>query len=221
MSISSMLVPISMDERDEKVLQYVCGLEVQSVRKILIATAVDASGLEAPVVAAEMDRARERLAGATKVMRDCSMDVEVRAGVIALTIHSVAALGKLYSEEIEHIDPGPVEALTASTRPICLFGHTHLPMAAGLTPDRRLELFFHGPRDRQSVRFEAGWRYLINPGSVGQPRDGDPRAAYAVLDTEAHEIEISRVAYPVERAAERIIAAGLPKVLGHRLTLGR
>ena len=78
MSISSMLVPISMDERDEKVLQYVCGLSVQSVRKLLIATAVDASGLEAPVVAAEMDRARERLAAATRVMGACPMEVEVR-----------------------------------------------------------------------------------------------------------------------------------------------
>jgi predicted phosphodiesterase len=114
-----------------------------------------------------------------------------------------------------------VEALTASSRPVCLFGHTHLPMAAALTADRALELIFHGPRERQSVRFQEGWRYLVNPGSVGQPRDGDPRAAYAVMDTEAREIEISRVAYPVQQASDRIVAAGLPKILGHRLTLGR
>jgi predicted phosphodiesterase len=114
-----------------------------------------------------------------------------------------------------------VEALIASSRPLCLFGHTHLPMAAALTTERSLEVIFHGSRDRQSIRFVDGWRYLVNPGSVGQPRDGDPRAAYAVLDTEAREIEVSRVLYPVERANERILAAGLPNVLGQRLTLGR
>lgn len=114
-----------------------------------------------------------------------------------------------------------VEALTTSTRPLCLFGHTHLPMAAALTDDRTLELIFHGPRDRQSVRFTPGWIYVINPGSVGQPRDGDPRAAYAVLDTDSREIEVSRVVYPAQLACDRILAAGLPKVLGQRLLLGR
>ncbi len=114
-----------------------------------------------------------------------------------------------------------VEALTVSIRPVCLFGHTHLPLAVALSPDRVLEPIFHGPRDRQSVRFEEGWRYLVNPGSVGQPRDGDPRASYAVLDTDAREIEVSRVTYPVEQASERILSAGLPQILGHRLALGR
>ena len=65
------------------------------------------------------------------------------------------------------------------------------------------------------------WRYLVNPGSVGQPRDGDPRASYAILDDETREITITRVIYPVTDASDRILAAGLPKILGHRLTLGR
>ncbi len=114
-----------------------------------------------------------------------------------------------------------VEALIASTRLLCLFGHTHLPMAATLTDDRRLEQIFHGPRDRQSIRFDKAWRYVVNPGSVGQPRDGDPRAAYAVWDTDALEIEVSRVIYPAQKACDRILDAGLPKVLGQRLLLGR
>ncbi|NTU71738.1 MAG: universal stress protein [Coriobacteriia bacterium] len=79
MSISSMLVPVGLDARDEKVLRYVCGLSVQSVQKVLIVTAVDSSGLEAPVVAAEVDRARERLAAmAASAMAGCSMQVEMR-----------------------------------------------------------------------------------------------------------------------------------------------
>jgi len=69
--------------------------------------------------------------------------------------------------------------------------------------------------------FGDGRRYLVNPGSVGQPRDGDSRAAYAILDTTAEEIVIRRVAYPVELACRRILAAGLPKALGERLVRGR
>ena len=79
MAISSMLVPVGFDPRDEKVLRYVCGLSVQSVRKVLVVTAVDAHGLEAPVVAAEVDRARERLAVmCADAMRGCTLDVEMR-----------------------------------------------------------------------------------------------------------------------------------------------
>jgi nucleotide-binding universal stress UspA family protein len=74
-----MLVPVGLDSRDEKVLRYVCGLAVQSVTKVLIVTAVDSSGLEAPVVAAEVDRARERLvAMAGAAMVGCTLDVELR-----------------------------------------------------------------------------------------------------------------------------------------------
>jgi nucleotide-binding universal stress UspA family protein len=79
MSISSMLVPVGFEAADEKVLQYVCGLSVQSVRKVLVATAVDAHGLEAPVVAAEADRARERLVAMCAAnMTGCSLEVETR-----------------------------------------------------------------------------------------------------------------------------------------------
>lgn len=79
MAISSMLVPVGLDVRDEKVLRYVCGLSVQSVRKVLVVTAVDASGMEAPVLAAEVDRARARLTAMIDyTMRSCAMEIEAR-----------------------------------------------------------------------------------------------------------------------------------------------
>ena len=109
----------------------------------------------------------------------------------------------------------------ATTRRVCLFGHTHLPAAAALGPDDVLDVLFHGAGDEHRLAFGDGRRYLINPGSVGQPRDGDPRAAYAILDTAAEDLVIRRVAYPVEHACERILAAGLPKALGERLIRGR
>jgi nucleotide-binding universal stress UspA family protein len=94
MSISSMLVPIGIDPRDEKVLRYVCGLAVQSVRKVLVVTAVDASGLEAPVVAAEVDRSRERLAAmCADAMRGCELDVETRV-VTGDRIEAILALAE-------------------------------------------------------------------------------------------------------------------------------
>jgi diadenosine tetraphosphatase ApaH/serine/threonine PP2A family protein phosphatase len=63
--------------------------------------------------------------------------------------------------------------------------------------------------------------YLINPGSVGQPRDHDPRAAFAIYDTEARVVEYRRVSYDVAAAQRKIIEAGLPAILADRLALGR
>jgi len=79
MSISSMLVPVNLDARDQKLLKYVCGLQIQSVKHVIVATAVEESGLEAPVLAAEVDRARERLASLAQSLKvKCGMTFELR-----------------------------------------------------------------------------------------------------------------------------------------------
>ena len=79
MPISTMLVPVTNDPHEQKILRYVCGLSVQSVRRVLVASVVDDSGMEAPVVAAEMARARERLAEWTgPLMANCPMEIETR-----------------------------------------------------------------------------------------------------------------------------------------------
>ena len=82
-------------------------------------------------------------------------------------------------------------------------------------------MLFHGAGDEHRVAFGDGRRYLINPGSVGQPRDGDPRAAYAILDTAAEEIVIRRVAYPVEHAASASWPPACRRRSGERLIRGR
>ena len=64
-------------------------------------------------------------------------------------------------------------------------------------------------------------RYVINVGSVGQPRDGDPAAAYAVWDLDAASVEVRRIRYDADEARRRIHAAGLPQILGDRLLKGR
>lgn len=99
-------------------------------------------------------------------------------------------------------------------RPVCFVGHSHVPVA-----------FFGGRSISYSLESEihvdpAG-RTLVNIGSVGQPRDDDPRAAYAIYDTGKQKVWIRRVEYDVNGAAEKILAAGLPEILGERLRWGR
>ncbi|MFN8423423.1 MAG: metallophosphoesterase family protein [Anaerolineae bacterium] len=103
--------------------------------------------------------------------------------------------------------------------PLCLFGHTHVPAAYDeavdgasrhpLTPDAPLEL--------------TGGRWLVNPGSVGQPRDGDPRASYVRLTEHAdgrRSVTLRRVAYDIAATQAKILAAGLPPRLAARLEFG-
>ena len=68
---------------------------------------------------------------------------------------------------------------------------------------------------------EGRWRYLVNPGSVGQPRDGDPRASFAIVDTERRRVSVRRAAYDVAAAQRKIRQAGLPEFLADRLAAGR
>jgi predicted phosphodiesterase len=113
-----------------------------------------------------------------------------------------------------------VRALKVSTRPLCLFGHTHYPVTFELSSETIESLGSSSAAETQ-VQLRDGCKYLINPGSVGQPRDGDPRAAYSIVDTKERRVELFRVKYPVEAAQAKILEAGLPEVLAQRLAVGR
>ncbi len=116
-----------------------------------------------------------------------------------------------------------LRALRASRRPVCVFGHTHVPVVFELSQEEeRLEVTLpSGSETEVTIPLGERFRYLINPGSIGQPRDGDPRAAYAILDSDRREVSLCRVTYPVELAQEKVVKAGLPDVLAHRLGIGR
>ena len=118
-------------------------------------------------------------------------------------------------------DLDALRAFEAASRPVCLFGHTHV--AVGFRHAGGEFDVVAGPGDTAGVcmEFEPGARYLINAGSVGQPRDGDPRAGAAIVDAARRQIELLRVAYPIEEAQRKIRLAGLPEVLAKRLSLGR
>jgi diadenosine tetraphosphatase ApaH/serine/threonine PP2A family protein phosphatase len=119
----------------------------------------------------------------------------------------------------EHIDA--VEALRATTQQVCFFGHTHVAIAYWLSASD-FDVIVAAPLDRETrIHIEPGRRYLINPGSVGQPRDGDPRAAFAVFDSETMDVVLYRVPYDVPAAQTKIAQAGLPEGLARRLALGK
>jgi diadenosine tetraphosphatase ApaH/serine/threonine PP2A family protein phosphatase len=111
-------------------------------------------------------------------------------------------------------------ALKIATRPLCLFGHTHYPVSFELRGDA---LNSTGPAaaGEATLQLHNGAKYLLNPGSVGQPRDGDPRAAYAIVDTAKKRVELIRLHYPIEAAQAKLRAAGLPDMLARRLASGR
>lgn len=100
---------------------------------------------------------------------------------------------------------------------ICFVGHSHVPVA--FVWDGEEVSWVPGPSFE--VHIEPGLRYLVNVGSVGQPRDGDSRAAYAILDLEGGTIEVRRVPYDIATAQRKILKAGLPEVLAERLAYGQ
>jgi len=113
-----------------------------------------------------------------------------------------------------------LRALKTSTRTLCLFGHTHFPVTFSLTGES-LETIGPAVSAEAELRLANGTKYLVNPGSVGQPRDGDARAAYAIVDTGKRVVELFRLVYDVEKAQAKVIQAGLPDVLAQRLAVGR
>jgi len=108
-------------------------------------------------------------------------------------------------------------ALSSASARICLFGHTHLP-AIYTTVGHPMEAALNGDPDERRLPREGA--VLINVGSVGQPRDGDPRAAYGLLDLERETLQMRRVSYDVAGAQAAITAAGLPAWLARRLATG-
>jgi len=115
--------------------------------------------------------------------------------------------------------------LIAINIPLTFFGHTHLQggfFANGTSADGfRPEYRTVGQAETIALQVKPDTRYLINPGSVGQPRDGDWRAAFALFDTETQVVHFHRTPYNLQAAQDRIFAANLPPRLATRLAAGR
>jgi diadenosine tetraphosphatase ApaH/serine/threonine PP2A family protein phosphatase len=138
--------------------------------------------------------------------------------------------GTPFDEDVYIFDEiDALRSLRAAERRLCFFGHTHVPAIyrlnvgddAGARGDAALHVVGPVRGTSYSLRLDDLSRHLVNCGAVGQPRDGDPRAAYGVVDTETGVVTIHRTDYDVHTARAKVLAAGLPDVLASRLALGR
>lgn len=113
------------------------------------------------------------------------------------------------------VTPGDAAAsFTYQKTPVCFCGHTHEPMLFRTGAAVRKQLY-------DKITLKPGAQYLINIGSVGQPRDGDWRAAYVIYEPETMNVELRRIPYDIETAQKKILAADLHPDLAERLAVGR
>lgn len=113
------------------------------------------------------------------------------------------------------------ECISRQATRVAMVGHSHVALCFRAADDGDIDATQGAQVAAGTTLDVSDGRWLLNPGSVGQPRDGDPRAAWLVLDTEAWTAAYNRVDYPVDEAAESIINAGLPEHLGRRLVVGQ
>lgn len=134
------------------------------------------------------------------------------------------AHGSVYDEdEYVYAPELAVDALKSASTPVTFFGHTHLQGGFALR-EGNVHVLRAAPgagRESSNVALDEETTYLLNPGSVGQPRDGNPRAAFAIADLETRAVEFWRIPYDIESVQRRMANAGLPEPLILRLPFGR
>ena len=110
-------------------------------------------------------------------------------------------------------------AFAATDAPLIFIGHTHIAEVYTLKPDGTIE---HAHLQQGGeVKLLPGLRYVINVGSVGQPRDLNPRSSFGFYDSDAQTLTVTRVEYPIAQVQEKIVSAHLPDALARRLLVGR
>jgi predicted phosphodiesterase len=134
--------------------------------------------------------------------------------------HCCVGHGTYHRPELFDYIQGPSDAdpsLDAMVLPVCFVGHTHVPVSLMRLKDDPLRTAYTVDCE---IDLAESLRVLVNVGSVGQPRDENSQAAYAIFDTEKERVWIHRTVYDIDREAHRIRSAGLPAVLADRLFLG-
>jgi diadenosine tetraphosphatase ApaH/serine/threonine PP2A family protein phosphatase len=121
-------------------------------------------------------------------------------------------------EYLERPSQAP-ENFARLTTPFCFVGHTHVPRVFTQNPENR-HYDVWVPSENETVRLDDGIRRILNPGGVGQPRDGDPRAAFALYDSDAAQFVFRRVPYDIATTQRKMREAGLPSPLAERLAYG-
>ncbi|MCB9880632.1 MAG: metallophosphoesterase family protein [Planctomycetes bacterium] len=139
-------------------------------------------------------------------------------------IDGVIAHGSLYKpESFDYVRSlaSAARSLEMQTSKLCFVGHSHQPCLFVMYDDGRCDLLSIFKREGvYQIPVDSSEKLLVNVGSVGQPRDEDPRAAYVIYDTEDCTLQLIRVAYDIRVVQERIRQKGLPHVLAERLSYG-
>jgi len=131
--------------------------------------------------------------------------------------------GAVHDEDEYVLSPGlALDGLQNAPTPVTFFGHTHLQGGFSLRGEDVTLLHFKpsGGNPFANFTIEQGTTYLLNPGSIGQPRDGDPRAGFAIADLDNGSVEFWRIPYNIEDVQGRMRGAGLPEPLILRLSFG-
>jgi predicted phosphodiesterase len=142
-------------------------------------------------------------------LRDLRFERQVRDFTI---VHSTLDTPAQWGYVFNNLDASA--SFTYQHTSLCFFGHTHVPMAFVRDDGVKRVRIDH-------LRIEPSKKYFINVGSVGQSRDGDCRASYCIYDGEENVVEHRRIDYDLKTAQDKIIKAGLPRLLAERLALGR
>jgi predicted phosphodiesterase len=132
--------------------------------------------------------------------------------------------GSLHDEDEYVFSPAlALDGLLNAPTPVTFFGHTHMQGGFAFRDEQLSVLHFTSAAGKlfSTLTIEPGTTYLLNPGSIGQPRDGDPAAAFAIANLEKQSVEFWRVPYDIEAVQDRMACAGLPEPLILRLAFGR
>lgn len=180
-----------------------------------VCAGLTSASLFSPVARAAIEWTRDQLTS-----DELALLATLSPGPLPFSTETLLCHGAPQDEDFYVLDPADARLAFAVQRArLCLHGHTHAQTVFRLNGPALLDET-PARRTRCRIPLTPDSRWLVNPGSVGQPRDGDPRAAYAILDAGTMTIELRRVPYDISRAQARIRQAGLPDMLARRLEDG-
>ena len=225
------LTAVLKDAADQHVTQYVClgdivgynANPIECLERIRELDCVTVSGNHDhycsfdddltgfhPLAADAVDWTRRQLsADQQKFLAELPMVQRVENFTI---VHSTLDMPEMWGYVFESLEAEASFNYQMTT--VCFYGHTHVPLAF-----EKADGVTGGVYERLKISLEK--KYLVNVGSIGQPRDGDARAAYGIYDMEKKEIQLRRVPYDIATAQAKIRKAGLPERLAARLAIGR
>jgi predicted phosphodiesterase len=226
------LEAVVKDAQNERLDEYVClgdvvgyGAQpnecveaVRSLAKVTIAGNHDRAAVEKTDTDNFNVVAKEAVLWTRDHLRDSSRTFLENLNLVYEDDNLVITHGSLHSPERFIYLTDDFEAkntFALMTRPVCFVGHTHIA-GAFVQSGKMIEMFKF-----RDIRIDDGKQYIINSGSVGQPRDRDPRAAYTIFDSRRKTVQIKRIPYNIAEAQKQILEAGLPEFLAQRLNAGR